>query len=62
MMMKIVKNKKMRVKTKFLVDAKIFTQEDVSSRMTIQVERYVKQRLIEANVAVEMANLLNELE
>lgn len=42
-------------KTKFLVDANILTQEDVASRMTIQVERYVKQRLIEANVAIEMA-------
>lgn len=42
-------------KTQFLVESNVFTREDIESRAFIQIERYIKQRLIEANVAVEMA-------
>lgn len=45
-------------KTKFLVDAGLFNKEDILSRLAIQQERYVKQRLIEVNSAVEMAQTL----
>jgi len=42
-------------KTAFLVEAGVFSQEDVASRLAIQLERYLKQRLIEINCALEMA-------
>ncbi len=45
-------------KTKFLEDVGIFNAEDILSRLAIQQERYVKQRLIEVNCAVEMAQSL----
>jgi len=44
-----------KTKTGFLVDSGVFTQTDIESRSAVQWERYIKQRLIEANVAVEMA-------
>jgi glutamine synthetase len=42
-------------KTAFLIESGVFTPTDIESRSTIQWERYIKQRLIEANVAVDMA-------
>ena len=36
-------------KTKFLENVGIFNAEDILSRLAIQQERYVKQRLIEVN-------------
>jgi glutamine synthetase len=42
-------------KTRFLQDTGVFTEADVESRGVIQMERYVKQRLIEVNIATEMA-------
>lgn len=42
-------------KTGFLIESGVFTQTDIESRSAIQWERYIKQRLIEANVAVDMA-------
>ena len=44
-----------KAKTAFLVESGVFTQTDIESRSAIQWERYIKQRLIEANVAVDMA-------
>jgi glutamine synthetase len=41
-------------KTEFLVEARIFRSEDVASRLAIQLERYLKQRLIEINCALEL--------
>ncbi len=41
-------------KTAFLVEGKVFSPEDVHSRLAIQLERYLKQRLIEINVALEL--------
>ncbi len=42
-------------KTNFLVKSKVFNDEDVQSRLIIQQERYIKQRLIEVNCALDMA-------
>ena len=42
-------------KTQFLVDAKVFKAEDMESRLAVQLERYIKQRLIELNCAIDMA-------
>ncbi len=44
-----------KAKTAFLVESGVFTQTDIESRAAIQWERYIKQRLIEANVALTMA-------
>lgn len=41
-------------KTQFLVETKVFNKEDIESRLAIQEERFVKQRLIEINCALEM--------
>jgi glutamine synthetase len=41
-------------KVKFLCDLEIFNQEDIESRLAIQQERYIKQRLIEMNCQIEM--------
>ncbi|MES2614206.1 MAG: glutamine synthetase III [Bdellovibrionota bacterium] len=41
-------------KTQFLVDTKVFNREDIESRLLVQEERFVKQRLIEINCALEM--------
>jgi glutamine synthetase len=41
-------------KTQFLIDSKVFSEEDISSRLHIQQERYIKQRMIEVNCALEM--------
>jgi len=41
-------------KTAFLVEGKIFRTEDIASRLAIQLERYLKQRLIEINCALEL--------
>ncbi len=38
----------------FLIDAKIFSADDVHSRLTVQYERYIKECLIELNCALEM--------
>ncbi|MGY3804894.1 glutamine synthetase III family protein [Pigmentibacter ruber] len=45
-------------KTKFLEEVGVFNAEDILSRLAIQQERYVKQRLIEVNCAIEMAQSL----
>jgi glutamine synthetase len=42
-------------KTNFLLETGVFSEADVESRGVIQMERYVKQRLIEVNIAIEMA-------
>ena len=42
-------------RTQFLIAAQVCNAEDVESRMAVQLERYIKQRLIEVNCAVEMA-------
>ena len=42
-------------KTQFLQNTGVFSTADVESRGVIQMERYVKQRLIEVNIAIEMA-------
>jgi len=42
-------------KTAFLVETGTLTATDLESRAAIQWERYIKQRLIEINVAIEMA-------
>jgi glutamine synthetase len=42
-------------KTQFLVETGTFTNTDLESRAAIQWERYIKQRLIEINAAIEMA-------
>ncbi|BBH53502.1 glutamine synthetase III [Fluviispira sanaruensis] len=42
-------------KIQFLIQANIFTSEDIASRLAIQQERYIKQSLIEINCALEMA-------
>lgn len=42
-------------KTQFLKLTGVLNDEDVESRMTIQLERYMKQRLIEVRAAIEMA-------
>ncbi|MBM3382898.1 MAG: glutamine synthetase type III [Betaproteobacteria bacterium] len=42
-------------KTQFLVETGTFTSTDLESRAAIQWERYIKQRLIEVNAAIEMA-------
>jgi glutamine synthetase len=42
-------------KTQFLVETGTFTNIDLESRAAIQWERYIKQRLIEVNTAIEMA-------
>ena len=41
-------------KMAFMVESGILTLEDVEARATVQIERYIKQRLIEVNCAVEM--------
>jgi glutamine synthetase len=41
-------------KTAFLVETGTLTSTDLESRAAIQWERYIKQRLIELNVAIEM--------
>ncbi len=41
-------------KTEFLVEGRIFRSEDVASRLAIQQERYLKQRLIEINCGLEL--------
>ncbi|MEY3903803.1 MAG: hypothetical protein RL189_3109 [Pseudomonadota bacterium] len=42
-------------KTAFLVETGVLTGTDLESRAAIQWERYIKQRLIEINVGIEMA-------
>lgn len=46
-----------KAKTNFLIESGTFTQTDIESRSAVQWERYIKQRLIEANVAVDMAQV-----
>jgi len=41
-------------KTRFLRDTKVLSGGDVEARLSVQLERYVKQRLIEVNCAIEM--------
>ncbi|MCX6129703.1 MAG: glutamine synthetase III [Proteobacteria bacterium] len=48
----VLSNKK---KTEFLVETKVFNHEDIHSRLAIQLERYIKQRLIEVNCTLELA-------
>ena len=43
-------------KTQFLINTKIFTQEDIHARLIIQQEKYLKEILIEMNCALEMAH------
>jgi glutamine synthetase len=47
-------------KTRFLVDTGVFSAADIESRAAVQMERYIKQRLIEVNIATDMvqANIL----
>ena len=41
-------------KVQFLIETKVFTEQDISSRLFIQEERFIKQRLIEMNCALEI--------
>jgi glutamine synthetase len=45
-------------KIKFLEQAKIFSADDMISRLTVQHERYIKQCLIEVNCAIEMVQTM----
>lgn len=47
-----------KTKTQFLVNAGVFNLADISSRLAIQQERYIKECLIEVNCAIEMAQTL----
>lgn len=47
-------------KTSFLVKTGVFSAADIESRAAVQLERYIKQRIIEVNIATDMvqANVL----
>ncbi len=43
-----------KAKVAFLTETKVMSNADVESRQAVQFERYIKQRLIEINVGIEM--------
>ena len=44
-----------KAKTAFLIETKTMSAEDIESRLAVQLERYIKQRLIEVNCGIDMA-------